>query len=363
MTKRKIIYVDSGSQLTATNNVFTTSLDVEISSDYNYVSLIGFQCPVSYYNISSGNNTIQLRENTIVINVSIPVGNYNIFSFASAISALLSSVSPNGLTYTITYPSSYTNADTGKFNYTVNSNTIPVSFIFPINNAVGENFGFPAGYTANFIVSGANQILTSLNVVSFIAETSIHLHMANLIGDQSAYSDVLQVIYSSNSLPYSVISWTNPQIIETSKRLIGTVGRTLEFSICDEYGIPIYLNGQNCLLTLLFFQMKEPIAESNTLLAKYIYMRTNLLENEQEEKKRENEYKEQIIRLLEANNMVLNSLLEKQTDLFTNNKDAFTSNTIIPTEEAQTVEEDRAPAWEDLAKARENDKPPFNIFE
>ena len=135
ITKRKILYIDSGLQLTSTNNVFTANLDVDIPAEYNYVSLVGFQCPVSYYIIATGNNTFQLKEGNTTVSISVPVGNYNIASFSTTVQALLTANSPNGYTYTITYPSSYTTVDTGKFTYQVNSIANTISLIFPSNNS------------------------------------------------------------------------------------------------------------------------------------------------------------------------------------------------------------------------------------
>jgi hypothetical protein len=331
ITKRKIIYIDSGLQLTSTNNVFVANLDVEIPAEYNYVSLVGFQCPVSYYIIASGNNTFQLREGSTTVSISVLPGNYNILSFQTTISALLTANSPNGYTYTITYPTSYTTVDTGKFTYQVNSTATTVSLLFPSNNAIADTFGFPNGATATFTPSGLVQTLISQNVVSFVPESSLFLHMSTVDGEcQSEYSDVLQVIYSSNAMPYSVISWTNPQILETSKKLRGNVGRVLQFSITDEYGAPLYLQGQNCLLTLLFFSYTPPTPEGDSLITKYIYMRTNILENEDKKAIEAQDREEQSLflqrELIEQNKRII-SLLEQLNN--TVNKDNATNKNAI----------------------------------
>lgn len=156
---------------------------------------------------------------------------------------------------------------------------------------------------------------------------------------QSSYNDVLQVIYSSNAMPYSVISWTNPQVLETSKKLRGNVGRVLQFALCDEYGSPLYLNGQNCLLTLLFFSYTPPPPEKDSLLAKYIYMRTNILENENNRSIEDTEKTDQSLflqnQLVQQNQRII-SLLE-QLNMY-NNKDNDT-------------------------KKNERSEPPFNLPE
>ena len=131
-------------------------------------------------------------------------------------------------------------------------------------------------------------------------------------------------------MPYSVISWTNPQILETSKKLRGNVGRVLQFSITDEYGSPLYLQGQNCLLTLLFFSYTPPTPEGDSLLTKYIYMRTNILENEDKKAIEAQDREEQSLflqrELIEQNKRII-SLLEQLNN--TVNKDNATNKNAI----------------------------------
>ena len=80
-TLRKILYVDSQQQLTSTNNVFTLSIDSDITDEYDMCSLISAQIPVSFYIIQTGSNVITLLEGVQSASVTIPPGNYSVYSF------------------------------------------------------------------------------------------------------------------------------------------------------------------------------------------------------------------------------------------------------------------------------------------
>jgi len=61
--------------------------------------------------------------------VDVPVGSYLLNSFKNTIGTLMTNASPNGLTYTLTYPSS-SGADTGKWTYTQTNGAIQSSILF-----------------------------------------------------------------------------------------------------------------------------------------------------------------------------------------------------------------------------------------
>jgi len=249
--KRKYLYIDSGTQLTANSNTWSSSLDINLDIEaYDRVTLIQCQIPTSYYLVVSGSNQIVLTEGAQSVTILITPGNYNIFSWSSYVAALLTTNSPNGYSYTITYPNSYTSPDTGKFTYTVSSTAQTVSFTFPSTTTVFDQFGFYPN-TTNTFVGG---ILVSAAVVSFVPETSLFIHASCVDAESTApFSDVLEGIYGFNVQPFSSIVFVNPDPVNTSKKLKSR-DRSVTFSICDERGGPIFLNAQNVLLTLMVFQ-------------------------------------------------------------------------------------------------------------
>ena len=271
---KKVIYIDSGAQLTSAKNTWNIPIDINLEGDYNRITVIQSQIPVSYYVIGSGANTFTLTEGKSSVTVTITPANYNVFSFSSTVGALLNTASPNGYTYTIAYPNAYTSPDTGLLTYTVNSIVQTVSFTFPTKSPLSEQFGFVTGSTNSFNVSGLTQTLTSTNVVNFTPENSLYIRCNFCDGEStSEQSDVLLAVYGSNVQPYSTITFTNPCPLETSKRL-SSRDRNLSFSVCDENAQAIYMNGGNIQLTLMFFK-DETV---NTSIEEYIAMKTRLLE-------------------------------------------------------------------------------------
>lgn len=260
--KRKYLYIDSGTQLTSTSNTWSSSLDINLDIEaYDRITLIQCQIPTSYYLVVSGSNQIVLTEGTQSVTILITPGNYNIFSWSSYVAGLLTTNSPNGYSYTITYPNSYTSPDTGKFTYTVSSTAQTVSFTFPSSTTVFDQFGFYPN-TTNTFVGG---ILVSSSVVSFVPETSLFIHCSACDAESTApFSDVLEGIYGFNVQPFSSIVFVNPDPVNTSKKLKSR-DRSITFSICDERGGPIFLNAQNILLTLMVFQdtMTNQIVEKS----------------------------------------------------------------------------------------------------
>jgi len=271
---KRVIYIDSGSQLTSSKNIWSSQIDMNFEGDYNRITVLQSQIPVSYYVIGAGANTFTLTEGSSSVTITISPANYNVFSFSTTVGALLTSNSPNGYTYTITYPNAYTSPDTGLFTYTVNSIARTVSLTFPARSPLSEQFGFVTGSTNYFLVSGLVQTLNSTNVVNFTPENSLYIRCNFCDGEStSEQSDVLLAVYGSNVQPYSTITFTNPCPIETSKRLTSR-DRNLVFSVCDENAQPIYMNGGNIQMALLFYK-DETV---NTSIEEYIAMKTRLLE-------------------------------------------------------------------------------------
>lgn len=272
--QKKVVYIDSGSQLTSSKNIWSNQIDMNFEGDYNRVTVLQSQIPVSYYVIGAGANFFTLTEGSNSISITITPANYNVFSFASTVSALLTANSPNAYTYTINYPNAYTSPDTGLFTYQVNSIAKTVSLTFPTKSPISEQFGFVTGSQNFFNVNGLVQTLTSTNVVNFTPENSLYIRCNFCDGEStSEQSDVLFAVYGSNVEPYSTITFTNPAPLETSKRLISR-DRSLVFSVCDENALPIYMNGGNIQMTLLFYKD----ITVNTSIEEYIAMKTRLLE-------------------------------------------------------------------------------------
>jgi len=316
--QKKVIYVDSGAQLTSSKNTWNIAIDINLEGDYNRITVLQSQIPVSYYVIGLGANTFTLTEGNSSVTVTITPANYNVFSFSTTVGALLTAASPNGYTYTITYPNAYTSPDTGLLTYTVNSIAKTVSFTFPARSPLSEQFGFITGSTNYFKVSGAVQTITSTNVVNFTPENSLYIRCNFCDGETtSEQSDVILAVYGSNVQPYSTITFTNPCPLETSKRLTSR-DRNLSFSVCDENSQPIFMNGGNIQMTLMFYK-DETVNKS---IEEYIAMKTRLLE------------------------------IEVDDDM---KKEQDSANGVVSQEESARQREQQLKAREDVLKQREDD--------
>jgi hypothetical protein len=276
MLRKKIVYLDSGNQLTSSINTWSNQIDINFQEDYDRVTVLQAQIPVSYYVIGQTANKFTLTEGLQSVTITIPASNYNVYNFATVVGNLMTTNSPNGYTYTITYPNNFISPDTGLFTYRVNSIAKTVSLTFPRLSPIADQFGFYLSSTNFFSVSGMEQVLTSTAVVNFIPENSLLIH-ANIVDGEttSELSDVLISIYGSNVQPYSTITYVNPCPLETSRRLASR-DRNLIFSITDENNGQIFMNGQNILMVLMFYKEDS----TSRSIEQYIAMKTKLLELE-----------------------------------------------------------------------------------
>ena len=260
----RFLYITSGDQLHQNVNTFSFTIQLDQTKNYDRITLMQANIPISYYTIQAGFNTFTLTENNISVLVTLPIGNYNANSFATIVGNVMSSTSPNNLTYTITYPNSFNQTQTGKFTYTVNSTITPISLTFPVNSVINNQFGFDAGSTNTFTVGSLTSTLISTDVINFIPENTIFIH-SNLVIDENG-TDVLQEIFSNNTQPFQNLVFLNPNPSQYSKKLATGKIQSATFSITDEYGSHIYLNGLDVVLTLLVYKQDD----TNEKIQKYM---------------------------------------------------------------------------------------------
>ena len=161
ITESSKFYVNSRNRMSGTDSNFAYYFNIPKDSRYNKVCLLQASIPKSYYMVQEG-EYFDLQEGILTANITVPP-NYTRKSFAVVLQATLTTSSPNGWTYLITYPNSSTLGDTGLYTYTVSGNagTQP-TFIFSTSNDLWKHMGFNSGSTNNFT---ANSI-TSENVIN-----------------------------------------------------------------------------------------------------------------------------------------------------------------------------------------------------
>jgi hypothetical protein len=257
LPRKRFFYITSGTQLSETVSTFSAELQLPDAELYDRITLTQAAIPISYYVIQKGFNTFTLIEGATQTILTLTPGNYNANSFAVVVAVLLSTSSPNGLNYTITYPNSFTQVSTGKFTYTVNSSSItPIGFTFPIGSNIAAQFGFQLSSLGNitspiFTPGSGTSTLISASVLDFIPENTVFIH-SNLV--QDAYTDVLQEIYSANTIPFQNLTFLNPDPYAYSKSLSSSKIRLATFSLTDEYNSPIFLNGLDVVLTICIYK-------------------------------------------------------------------------------------------------------------
>ena len=223
--------------------------------------------PLSYYLINAPYNTFILVEGTSQVTITITAGNYSALSFATVVTQLLNSSSPHGYTYTITLNNSYATVNTGLFYYTVSGNSgVQPSFVF--GQRVCQQMGFAENSTATFIANA----LVSTNVLNFIPSTALFLH-SDMVDDET---DILQELYSDNTVPYSNHVYNCQNVDMYSKKLRSRNDNIFFFALEDEHGVVINLNGQSILLTLLLYKKDD----FNAVFKKYV--KCSIMKNDDE---------------------------------------------------------------------------------
>ena len=160
ITAPLVINFNSKDRIQGSNSSFLSEPVDLGNNQFDSVCLVQASLPKSFYNMPSGFNTFTLRENATSVTVTIPVGSYTRINLQSVLASVLTTASPNGRTYTVSYPAS-TVADTFHYTFTVNSSVIAVQFIFT-STSPNRQLGFEVG-TYTFTPAIGSSSLESVN--------------------------------------------------------------------------------------------------------------------------------------------------------------------------------------------------------
>lgn len=252
------VYVNSSNRLSGTNGNFSYAVDLPDDHNFTHVTVIDATIPKSYYLIQEGYNTFQLQENGTTVTISIPIGNYLLTAWTTTLSGLLTTNSPNGWTYTVSYPTG-TFAETGKLTYAVTGNSSQPSII--TTNTLYEPFGFLAGTTNTFVSNS----LTSTTVIKLQSEDRL-LISSDIISNPNS-DNILVAINAGDVVPFSTITYENSNPDYNTHEIIQGK-KTMHVAIANEDGINLALNGLNMNMTLLFYR-KENIMD---IIKKFIQL-------------------------------------------------------------------------------------------
>jgi hypothetical protein len=271
---QQIIHINSKFRTIGVDDDFYYNIELNKANKYTHVAVLSISIPKSYYLIPDGENTFIINDNGTLKTVTIPAGNYNVSSFLHVLSNIFQSGGQQLSHYTVTFPNSKTEAQTGKMKFMHNSAQHNSSFIFG-NNHLPEVMGFERGSTNDFILAQGSSYLYSTNICNFQRESTLFLR--SNVADNSN-DDILLELFASGNPDLSNINFENQGNLEEHSKLItSSQNNNYHFYLTDEYGSRINLNGINMLITLCFYQ-KEDI---NRLIRGYIKYKT-LIDQENE---------------------------------------------------------------------------------
>lgn len=252
VTNPYYVYINSRERISGTDENFTYNIQFPEGQDFTHVVILNVLIPKSFYLVQDGplENIFQLDEGGVRVTVIVPIGSYLLSAFKTTVSNLLTAASPHGLIYTLTYPS-LSGPDTGKWTYTQNNGAIVSSII------TNAHFFEPLGFRSNSTNVFSGTTLVSTCVIKLQSEDRLLIH-SNICSN--GRDDILVSINSTTSINYSSIAWECPAPEYYGHALSSQNNNTYSFSLTDEDGELIQLNGLNLNLTLLLYK-KDPIFE------------------------------------------------------------------------------------------------------
>lgn len=271
---QQIIHINSKFRESGTDDSFTTRINLKKNNNFDHVAVLSCSIPKSYYLVPLGENTFVNRENGNDNIITIPEGNYSITSF---LYVLNNTIFTGMLSqYSATFPDSK-QPQTGKLTFT-NTNNTASTFIFE-NNHLPEIFGFERGSSNTFTIGQNSSSLVSKNVCNFNKESTLFLRSD--LCSNGGEDDILLELFCSSNPDYSTINFDNSgNLEEHSKKLVGGLSNIFNFTLTDEYGSRINLNGINMLITLCFYEKNN----IDNLITGYIKYKT-LMDSEEKKKK------------------------------------------------------------------------------
>jgi len=249
--KKKFYYIDSDKRQQGTSSNFTYKL--LNSEGYTHISVMQATIPYSYFLIQTNLNDFILTENSVDTTVNIPIGNYNINSFAVVVSALLTAASPSASTYAITFNDDFDETNTNFLTITITGSPVSPQLKFNTKNTINEQFGFDRGETVSF----SSGVLSSNNSVNYLINRSLLIH-CNVVDASDDNSNILQDIYAQNNqLNSSVIYQATEALMYGKKMKVGSQN-VINIYLSDVNNVPINLNGRDLNMTIVLYSLPKP---------------------------------------------------------------------------------------------------------
>lgn len=251
---------------------FIYDLNMQQSEQYEYVSVIQAEIPKSFYNVDDPYNFFYLIEDGNQITISLTEGNYDEFTFVDELSTQLTNLSTNNIVYTVELLESL---NKWKITATQNGGIPPITISINPYNYLYRNLGF---FKNNIETFDLNGILISPRVVELSPNPNIFLRTDMPLTNIND-NNLLQVIPTTQVLPFSYITFRNIDLIDTARKcnLTKNTQHTYRFYFTtddEDQGTNnqfrnIDFNGVEVSFTLLFFNkinIVDYIKDTNKIL-------------------------------------------------------------------------------------------------
>ena len=186
------------------------------------VKVLEVQIPFAWYVFHSQNNTFILTEGGSSATVTLPVGNYNSSTMATALGTALSLVSPNVRTYTATFSGQNSVPNTGKFTIT---SSVAATFLLTFGDAEDLGVTNPRlwlGFSEGINTSSAGGVIVAPNAANLAGPNYLYVNSrsigtliktvlpvgADALGQGSIGPQIAKI--PINVQPGGVIYWSDP---------------------------------------------------------------------------------------------------------------------------------------------------------
>lgn len=246
--------------ISGTASNFDYKIELPRPNNFNSVVVLQATIPKTYYQITDKTGNFTLTEGKDSVTVSLDAGYYSKRSLSTILPTKLNDASPNGWTYSVSYPNSHTEVCTEKYTFTVSGHSSQPSFTFGKKTEFAhELMGFNAQSTYDFTADS----LTSANVVNFQPTTAILLK-SDLV---HSHDGVLQEIFSGSDRFMTDIRYQATNIPFNSKPVSSNNSGRFHFVITDTEGNEINTNGNSIHFSLCFYQRDDHNEHSRRFLA------------------------------------------------------------------------------------------------
>lgn len=268
--------IDSRNRSTGNTNDFTYVINVKTDHKFDNFCVVQAQIPKSYYLIDSTrkDTTFILQEGLSQAVITVPDGDYNVFSFQPVLTSALNTGSPNGYTYAISYPNSQVQAQTNKYTYSVTGNSgVQPSFIFGPDNvsrSITNLMGFfPDVGTYSFVANTLRSNITLRFQHTFYLQ--IKSSAARQPNSLDVDTSVLCTIPIGDTVDYGMIIYNLVELNDASVELTNPGSNIFDFALYDDNDELINLQGQDWSMRVMLYDYNNVSdMQINDLHLKYL---------------------------------------------------------------------------------------------